>query len=58
MKTRLQPLVWSSIRGRELYQALTKFHVLGHGRHNKCPGCKLERQMERQMFWSSETLHR
>lgn len=53
MKDRLQPLVWSSNRGRELYLEVTKFHVRGHGRHRECPGCTLARKMERQMSLSA-----
>ena len=49
MNDRLQPLVWSSSRGRELYEEVTKFHVPGHGRRGGCPGCLLARKMERQM---------
>jgi hypothetical protein len=55
MKDRLQPLVWSSSRGRELYQEVTKFHVPGHGRHGECPGCMLARKMEHQMSLSTRT---
>ena len=53
MNERLQPLVWSSSRGRELYEKVTQFHVPGHGRHGECPGCTLARKMERQMSLST-----
>lgn len=53
MKDRLQPLVWSSSRGRELYEEVRKFHVPGHGRRRECPGCTLARKMERQMSLST-----
>lgn len=56
MKDRLQPLVWSSSRGRQLYQEVTKFHVPGHGRHGVCPGCALARMMERQMSLSTQAV--
>jgi hypothetical protein len=56
MKDRLQPRVWSSSRGRELYQEVTKFHVPGHGRHGECPGCMLARKMEHQMSLSTQVV--
>lgn len=58
MKSSLQSVVWSSIRGRALYQAVTKFHVPNHGRRGKCPGCKLAREMEYQMSCFSEATDR
>jgi hypothetical protein len=58
MKDHLQPLVWSSSRGRELYQEVTKFHVPGHGRYGECPGCTLARKMERQMSISTRAVEK